>query len=183
VVTADGLDSLPADELDSLEASLLAEEELVDASEPVVGALVVDVPVPLELVDVLLADDSLDEAGCLAAAPFVAEVVTVRPLAVEAVSFVESAGSCPEASCTYTARNAAANSAAVSPAMPRRMRCTRRRIAERRLRASDRPSSGRRFGCGVAGDVSRGSMVAPIGVSDCVRTSLRGACPSSVQRG
>ena len=136
VVTADGLwlDSLPLEELDSLEGSLLEEEEPVEVSELVVGVLeLVDVFVPLEVAEV--------------------------PVAVVA-AFVESAGSCPEASWTYTTRNAVANSAAVRPAMPRRMRCRRRRIASRRLLASARASL-RSLGR-LGGYVSRRSMVTPI---------------------
>jgi hypothetical protein len=148
VVTADvlWLDSLPAEELDSLEDSLPAEDELL------VGVLeVVEDPVPFEV---------LDEAAVFPPAAVVACV-----LGVVAVFFVERAGSCPEASCTYTARNAALNSAAARAATERRRRCTRRRSAERRLLASARASScsGERLGGCCEEGLSVGSMVAPIG--------------------
>jgi hypothetical protein len=165
------LDSV-AGELDPLEDSLLAEDELVDVSELVVGVLelVADVP----FADVLVADvrfaDVLFAALLLAtvlfaAVLFGAEAVTLEVLVVLVPFFVERAGSCPEASWTYTARNAPVNSAAARPLMARRMRRTRRRIAERRLVARARA-----LGCfwersGVcSGEVAaRGSMVTPIG--------------------
>jgi hypothetical protein len=199
---------LLAEELDSLEDALPAEDELVDVSELVVGVLeLVDDSPPPEVPDDPLAADSVVElvgdAACppaaffaaallaaarlaaelFSAALFPAEAVTVDVLAVAVAFFVESAGSCPEASWTYTARNAAANKAAASPAMPRRMRCTRRRIAERRLLASARASSCSwgSFGRCSAEGVWRGSMVAPIGCRIACRRSLRGACPSSLQ--
>jgi hypothetical protein len=150
------LDSV-AGELDPLEDSLLAEDELVDVSELVVGVL--------ELVEDVLFAVLLLATAVFAAVLFGAEAVTLEVLVVLVPFFVERAGSCPEASWTYTARNAPVNSAAARPLMARRMRRTRRRIAERRLVARARAS-----GCfwersGVcSGEVAaRGSMVTPIG--------------------
>ena len=70
-----GLDSLLAEELDSLEGSLLAEDELV------VGVL--------EVVE-----------DAFSAAVFAPEAVAVWVVGVVAPVLVERAGSCPEASCT-----------------------------------------------------------------------------------
>jgi hypothetical protein len=141
-VTADvvWLDSLPAEELDSLEDSLPAEDELL------VGVL--------ELVE-----------DPFSAAVFAPEAEAAWVLGVVAVFLVERAGSCPEASCTYTARNATLNRAAARAATERRRRCTRRRSAERRLLASARASScsGERLGGCCEEGLSVGSMVAPIG--------------------
>jgi hypothetical protein len=123
------LDSV-AGELDPLEDSLLAEDELVDVSELVAGVL--------ELVADVLFAVLLLATVVFAAVLFGAEAVTLEVLVVLVPFFVERAGSCPEASWTYTARNAPVNSAAARPLMARRMRRTRRRIAERRLVARAR---------------------------------------------
>ena len=85
------------DELDSLVDSLPAEDELVDASEVAGVVEVVDDSVPVAAPDDSFADGSALElpldAAWLAAVFFATAVVVVA-------FFVESAGSCPEASCT-----------------------------------------------------------------------------------
>jgi len=113
-------DSLP------LEAELVADSvfvagefEVLDDSVLVDGVLVLD---DSALVDVLL--DVVEEAP--SAPAFLADVV----------GCFERAGSCPEASCTYTTRKAALNMAAATPATVRRIRRVRRRIAARLLLAS-----------------------------------------------
>jgi uncharacterized membrane protein YhaH (DUF805 family) len=107
--------------------SLLAEDELVDVSEVVVGVLeLVEDSVPLAVPDDPLVDDSPRElplvaawfallaffvAAALAAARFADALfsaalllpvlpATVGVLAAAVPVFVDRAGSCPEASCT-----------------------------------------------------------------------------------
>jgi hypothetical protein len=115
VVTAEApaLDSPLSEELDSLEVSPPPEAELVVDSVAVEDSPLVEVSPPVD--SVLEVDE--DVPAVLAAAR--------RSL------LATSAGSCPEASCTYTIRNATANNASASPATERRMRRVRRRIASR----------------------------------------------------
>ena len=104
------LDCLLPEELDPLEDSVPLEDVLVDVSEPVEGVLeLVAVSLLLELDDDPVPDDSVVEPLWLAAVAFAAArfsvVFPVDPVdawevGVVVAFFVESAGSCPEASCT-----------------------------------------------------------------------------------
>ncbi len=92
---------------------------------------------PLELV--ASADPpELVVVACCSLAAFVA----VRSLAAVLLFFevAESAGSCPELSCTKTTRKRAQNSAAVTAATERRIRRVLRRSALRLLCAAARAS-------------------------------------------
>jgi hypothetical protein len=196
VVTAEvpWLDSLLPEEPDSLEDPCPLEDVLVDVSALVVGVLeLVELSVALEVPDDPVPDDSVVEplaelvfsaaaffaaaraaAALRSAAVLAAEALAVCELDVLAVFVVERAGSCPEASWTYTARNAALNSAAATPATERRMRRTRRRIAARRLLASERASGGSGEGRrGCFGEGVWGSIVTPVaGSNSCNAVSV-----------
>jgi hypothetical protein len=126
VVTAEALalDFPPVEELDSPEPSPLVEPELV-----VDSVLVEDSP----LVEASPSVDCVLEA--------VEDVPPALVAAARRSALATSAGSCPEASCTYTIRNAAANNASASPATERRMRRVRRRSASRCRLAVTRESS------------------------------------------
>jgi hypothetical protein len=109
-------------------------------------------------------DDSL-EAALPVEVPDALEPLDSTVFVVDAAELlVDSAGSCPEASCTYTTRNATLNSAAARLTTVRRMRRARTRMAVRLMRASVLPSSCEPASAslGTGGDVRLWSMFAPI---------------------
>jgi hypothetical protein len=86
--------------------------------------------------------DPLEDSLLLVEVSFAEDVLALRVLADAArLASATSAGSCPEASCTYTVPNAAMKVATAKHATERRIRRARRRIASRWVRASARALS------------------------------------------
>ena len=149
-------------ELDSLDASGLTAGSVAVVDSVAVEDSVAEVDsVPVDRVALSAEDDP----------PLLAVLVAAERL----LALATSAGSCPDASCTYTTRNATTNSASARAATELRMRRARRCMAVRRRLASALTSS--------CSDVRTDALIARPAVCGGARAKLSRRTASSADRG